>query len=68
MSVPNNAKQLTVRAEKAKDQVLPEYEPTLEKIQKRAYEIYVQRGRIDGFDLADWFQAEKELNDVSTRT
>ena len=26
--------------------------PTLEEIQERAYEIYVQRERIDGFDLA----------------
>lgn len=47
---------------------VPKEEPTLEKIQERAYEIYVQRGRIDGFDLADWFQAEEELNGVSTRT
>jgi len=37
------------------------YEPTLEEIQARAYEVYIQRGRIDGFDLEDWFQAEKEL-------
>jgi DUF2934 family protein len=27
----------------------------------RAYEIYIQRGRQDGLDLEDWFQAEKEL-------
>lgn len=68
MSVPNKAKQLTVGAEKPKYQVLPQYEPDPGKIQERAYEIYVQRGRIDGFDLADWFQAEEELNGVSTRT
>lgn len=68
MSVPNKAKQLTVAAEKPKNQVLPQYEPSLEKIQERAYEIYVQRGRIDGFDLADWFEAEDELNRVSTST
>ena len=68
MSVPNKATQFTVGAEKPKYQVLPQYEPSLEKIQERAYEIYVQRGRIDGFDLADWFQAEDELNGVSTST
>ena len=68
MSVPNKAKQLTVGAEKPKYQALPQYEPSLEKIQERAYEIYVQRGRIDGYDLADWFQAEDELNAVSTPT
>ena len=62
MSAPNKAKQLTVRTEEPKYQELPPYEPNLEKIQERAYEIYVQRGRIDGFDLADWFQAEEEVN------
>jgi hypothetical protein len=61
MSVRNKAEQLTVRAAKSTDQA------TLEEIQERAYEIYVQRGRIDGFDLADWLQAEEELH-VSTRT
>jgi hypothetical protein len=33
----------------------------LEEIRLRAYEIYVERGRIDGQDLEDWLQAEKEL-------
>lgn len=67
MSVLNKAEQPTVQARKPTDQALPRHEPTLEKIQERAYEIYVQRGRIDGFDLADWLQAEEELS-VSTRT
>jgi hypothetical protein len=39
------------------------YEPTLGEIQARAYEAYVQRGRIHGFDLEDWLQAEKELKE-----
>jgi hypothetical protein len=39
------------------------YEPTLEEIRARAYDAYIQRGRIDGFDLADWFRAEKELKE-----
>jgi hypothetical protein len=43
------------------DQAQPHYEPTFEQIQKRAYEIYIQRGRQDGLDLDDWLQAEKEL-------
>ena len=34
--------------------------PTAEEIQMRAYEIYASGGRIDGRDLEDWFQAEKE--------
>lgn len=43
------------------DQAEPQYEPTFEQIQMRAYEIYIQRGGQDGLDRDDWFQAEKEL-------
>lgn len=32
-----------------------------EMIAKRAYELYVKRGRVDGFAEIDWHQAEKEL-------
>ena len=35
--------------------------PTHEQIAARAYELYVNRGRIDGYDMDDWFQAEYEL-------
>ena len=38
--------------------------PTLEEIRLRAYEIYVRRGRIDGQELDDWFQAERELTEI----
>lgn len=68
MSVHKQSKQFTVEAATPMDHAIPRNAPTLEKIQGRAYEIYVQRGRIDGFDLADWFQAEEELNGVATRT
>lgn len=30
-------------------------------IRRRAYEIYEQRGRIDGLDFDDWLQAETEM-------
>lgn len=36
-------------------------EPSWEEIRVRAYEKYIERGRTDGRDLEDWFQAEKEL-------
>jgi hypothetical protein len=49
------------RKEARTDQAEPHDEPTLEQIQVRASEIYIQRGRTDGFDLNDWLQAEKEL-------
>jgi Protein of unknown function (DUF2934) len=33
------------------------------EIRERAFEIYLERGGIDGLDEQDWFQAEKELRD-----
>ena len=36
-------------------------EPTQEAIAKRAYELFLQRGSIPGFELDDWLQAEAEL-------
>ena len=32
-----------------------------DKIRVRAYELYEQRGRIDGHALDDWLQAEAEI-------
>lgn len=29
------------------------------RIEEAAYKLYVQRGRVDGNDLNDWFEAEK---------
>jgi len=49
------------RKEVRTDQAESHYEPTFEQVQVRAYEIYIQRGRTDGFDLNDWLRAEKEL-------
>ena len=49
------------RKDATTDRAQPHYEPTFEQIQMRAYEIYIKRGRQDGVDIEDWFQAEKEL-------
>lgn len=35
--------------------------PTNERIAVRAYELYVQRGYVNGYDTQDWLQAEREL-------
>ena len=35
--------------------------PIEQRIQQRAYELYEQRGRMDGHDLEDWLQAECEI-------
>ena len=31
------------------------------RIRRRAYQIYEQRGRIHGFDVQDWLNAEQEI-------
>lgn len=36
-----------------------------ERIAKRAYELYEQRGGRPGADLEDWLQAEREIGEVS---
>jgi hypothetical protein len=35
--------------------------PIEQQIQKRAYELYEQRGRTDGHELEDWLRAEGEI-------
>jgi hypothetical protein len=32
-----------------------------ERIERRAYELYVQRGKQSGSELEDWLQAETEV-------
>jgi hypothetical protein len=38
-----------------------------ERIRRRAYELYEQRGRPDGHDVDDWLQAEAEMTQPSVR-
>lgn len=35
--------------------------PIEERIRRRAYELYVQRGNESGSELDDWLQAEEEV-------
>ena len=46
-------------SEEVRDKLPPR--PSYEEIQRRAYEIYIERGGIHGQDLEDWLQAEREL-------
>lgn len=39
----------------------PSPQPTREDIERRAYEIYVERGGSEGSEMEDWLQAEREL-------
>ena len=38
--------------------------PTEEEIRMRAYELYLQRGSVHGYDIDDWTRAERELTDI----
>jgi hypothetical protein len=33
----------------------------MDQIRCRAYELYEQRGRADGYDIEDWLHAESEV-------
>ncbi|HEU5335176.1 MAG TPA: DUF2934 domain-containing protein [Terriglobales bacterium] len=39
--------------------------PVEERIRRRAYELYEQRGRVDGNDVEDWLQAKEEVTGKS---
>src|SRR5687768_8261382 len=41
--------------------VLDEVDRIEKQIMKRAYDLFLNRGALDGRDLEDWFTAEKEL-------
>jgi HSP20 family protein len=39
------------------------FEDTSRQIERRAFEIFADRGRADGYAIDDWFKAERELFD-----
>ena len=41
--------------------------PTHQEIAARAYQLYLQRGRQDGYSVDDWLQAEYELMQLPVR-
>jgi DUF2934 family protein len=42
-------------------------EPTRTDIERRAYQLYLQREKADGGAIEDWIQAEKEVNEDFAR-
>jgi hypothetical protein len=40
---------------------------TPDRVAARAYRRYEERGREDGYDVQDWLDAERELNDIDDR-
>jgi hypothetical protein len=59
--------QHAARAERRQETVMsqPEHahaaQPSRDAIAKRAYELYLQRGSVSGYELEDWLSAEAEL-------
>jgi len=39
------------------------HEPEPAEIERRAYELYLARGGVHGYDQDDWLQAERELKE-----
>jgi hypothetical protein len=43
------------------DRLMNVRRPTHQEIAARAYQLHVNRGCVDGYDMDDWLQAEYEL-------
>lgn len=41
--------------------------PTIEQIRMRAYELFLARGGAHGDDLSDWLEAERQLQQVTSK-
>ena len=42
------------------------HEPAREEIERRAYQLYLARGEVYGYDQDDWLQAERELKQAQS--
>jgi DUF2934 family protein len=61
---PRPAEVSSGRARRQEPQTQPSFtesRPDGDRIAQRAYERYEARGREDGHDMEDWFEAEREL-------
>jgi hypothetical protein len=57
------------RAQPTKRATPRQSEPSREAISKRAYELYLRRGSVPGYETEDWLQAEAELvAEIATAT
>ena len=48
------------------DQSVSLNEPAREEIERRAYELYLARGEVNGHDQDDWLQAEREFREAQS--
>ena len=66
-SIKNDMKRtaiLSKQAEKPEVKGSRDSEELKDQIRLRAYQIYEERGFVDGDELDDWLQAEAELRDL----
>jgi hypothetical protein len=59
LAQPDRIEQLQVPASTAAVDAV--YTPSPEEVRRRAFEIYCGRGRMNGSDLEDWLEAERQL-------
>lgn len=52
---------VTIRPRKV-ESILEEVEKMRSQVMQRAYDLFTNRGAVDGLDLQDWFDAEEELS------
>jgi len=43
------------------------HRPTHQEVAARAYQLYLERGRVEGHEIDDWLQAEYELMQLPVR-
>ena len=48
------------------DQTVGLNEPASEEIERRAYELYLARGEVHGYDQDDWLQAERAVKEAQS--
>jgi hypothetical protein len=48
------------------EQTVGRNEPAREEIQRSAYELYLARGEVHGYDQDDWLQAERQLKETQS--
>jgi hypothetical protein len=64
MSTAKTARAKSINKTEASEALDDLQEPAREEIERRAYELYVARGEVPGFDQDDWLQAERELKEA----
>ena len=54
-----------VKAAQPRKEAFVNYRPTYDQIERRAYQIFLERGARPGNELDDWLRAERELERIA---